>query len=65
MYFLSRQQKDEESYDDHNHSSTVPGEWDRRLTSRAERYAAGKALRSKAPRSSHADGRQTPNAQTL
>ena len=34
--------------------STVPGEWDRRLTSRAERYAAGKALRSKAPRSSHA-----------
>ena len=34
--------------------STVPGEWDRRLTSRAERSAAGKALRSKAPRSSHA-----------
>src|SRR5258707_3644897 len=34
--------------------STVPGEWDRRLTSRAERYATGKALRSKTPRSSHA-----------
>ena len=34
--------------------SSVPGEWDRRLTSRAERSAAGKALRSKAPRSSHA-----------
>jgi len=34
--------------------STVPGEWDRHLTSRAERYAAGKALRSKASRSSHA-----------
>jgi uncharacterized protein (DUF2252 family) len=33
---------------------TVPGEWDRRLTSQAERYATGKALRSKAPRSSHA-----------
>src|SRR5256886_4846574 len=34
--------------------STMPGDWDRRLTSRAERSAAGKALRSKAPRSSHA-----------
>jgi uncharacterized protein (DUF2252 family) len=34
--------------------STVPGAWDRRLTSRAERSATGKALRSKAPRSSHA-----------
>jgi uncharacterized protein (DUF2252 family) len=35
--------------------SAVPDEWDRRLTSRAERYAAGKALRSKASRSSHAE----------
>ncbi|HEY6409315.1 MAG TPA: hypothetical protein VIY29_17785 [Ktedonobacteraceae bacterium] len=34
--------------------STMSEEWDRRLTSRAERYAAGKALRSKAPHSSHA-----------
>src|SRR5690349_20300245 len=34
--------------------TTVPDEWDRHLTSRIERYAAGKALRSKAPRSSHA-----------
>ena len=35
--------------------TTVPDEWDRRLTSRVERYAAGKALRSRAPRSSHAE----------
>ena len=35
--------------------STIPGEWTRDLTSRAERYAAGKALRSKAPRSSHGE----------
>lgn len=34
--------------------TTLPDEWDRRMTSRTERYAAGKALRSKAPRSSHA-----------
>jgi len=34
--------------------STMPDEWDRRLNSRTERYAAGKALRSEAPRSSHA-----------
>jgi uncharacterized protein (DUF2252 family) len=34
--------------------STIPDEGDRRLTSRAERYAVGKALRGKAPRSSHA-----------
>ena len=33
--------------------STLPTEWTRDLTPRAERYAAGKALRSKAPRSSH------------
>ena len=35
--------------------SAIPDEWDRRLTSRAERYAAGKALRSKASRTSHAE----------
>jgi uncharacterized protein (DUF2252 family) len=34
--------------------TTVPEEWDRQLTSREERYAEGRALRSKAPRSSHA-----------
>jgi uncharacterized protein (DUF2252 family) len=39
--------------------STIPGEWTRDLTSRAERYAAGKALRSKVPRSSH--GEWVPN----
>ena len=35
--------------------SSIPAEWDRNLTTRAERYAAGKALRSEAPRSSHAE----------
>ena len=35
-------------------SSTQTREWDRHLTSRAERTAFGKALRRKAPRSSHA-----------
>ena len=40
--------------------STMPDEWDRRLASRAERYAAGKALRSKAPRSSHAEWAPDP-----
>ena len=35
-------------------SSTETRDWDRHLTSRAERTAFGKALRSKAPRSSHA-----------
>jgi len=40
--------------------STEPREWDRSLTSRAERYAAGKALRSKAPRSSHASWAPDP-----
>ena len=34
--------------------STASGGWDQRLTSRAERTAFGKALRSKTPRSSHA-----------
>ena len=36
-------------------SPTVPTAWSRALTARAERYAAGKALRGKTPRSSHAD----------
>ena len=35
--------------------TSIPTEWDRNLTTRAERYAAGKALRNKAPRSSHAE----------
>jgi uncharacterized protein (DUF2252 family) len=34
--------------------SSIPTEWSRDLSTRAERYAAGKALRSKALRSSHA-----------
>jgi uncharacterized protein (DUF2252 family) len=34
--------------------TAIPEEWDRHLSSRVERYAAGKALRSKASRSSHA-----------
>ena len=34
--------------------STIPDEWDRRLSTRAERYATGKALRASVPRSSHA-----------
>lgn len=45
-------------------SSTIPDEWDCRLTARAERYAVGKALRDKAPRSSHAAWSQTPSALT-
>ena len=40
--------------------STVPDEWTRNLTTRAERYAAGKALRSKVPRSSHAEWAPDP-----
>ncbi len=40
--------------------STVPTEWGRELTSRAERYAAGKALRSKTPRSSHGEWAPDP-----
>jgi len=40
--------------------STIPGEWDRSLSSRAERYAAGKALRGKIPRSSHAQWAPDP-----
>ena len=41
-------------------SSPETREWDRRLSTRAERYAAGKALRSKAPRSSHASWAPDP-----
>src|SRR5258708_13291836 len=40
--------------------STVPTEWSRDLTSRVERYAAGKALRSKTPRSSHGEWAPDP-----
>ena len=43
--------------------SSIPAEWDRNLTTRAERYAAGKALRSKVPRSSHAEW--APDLQAL
>ena len=40
--------------------SSIPAEWDRNLTTRAERYAAGKALRSSVPRSSHAEWAPDP-----
>jgi uncharacterized protein (DUF2252 family) len=40
--------------------SSIPAEWDRNLTTRAERYAAGKALRSNASRSSHAEWAPDP-----
>src|SRR5260370_41924121 len=40
--------------------STVPGEWDRSLIARAERYAAGKALRARVPRTSHAEWAPDP-----
>ena len=40
--------------------TTMPEEWDRHLTSREERTAAGKALRSSAPRSSHAAWQPDP-----
>src|SRR5260370_12563358 len=40
--------------------SSIPAEWDRNLSTRTERYAAGKALRSKAPRSSHAEWAPDP-----
>ena len=40
--------------------SSIPAEWDRNLTTRAERYAAGKALRNEAPRSSHAEWAPDP-----
>src|SRR5437764_15089580 len=35
--------------------SSIPDEWTRDLSTRAERYAAGKARRSETPRSSHAE----------
>src|SRR3989442_13483029 len=35
--------------------SSIPDEWTRDLTTRAERYASGKARRSEVPRSSHAE----------
>ena len=40
--------------------SSVPADWDRNLTTRAERYAAGKARRSEAPRASHAEWASDP-----
>ena len=40
--------------------SSIPAEWDRNLTTRAERYAAGKALRNEASRSSHAEWAPDP-----
>jgi uncharacterized protein (DUF2252 family) len=40
--------------------SSIPAEWDRNLTTRAERYAAGKTLRSSVPRSSHAEWAPDP-----
>jgi uncharacterized protein (DUF2252 family) len=40
--------------------TAVPGEWDRSLTSRVERYAAGKALRASVSRSSHAEWSPDP-----
>ena len=40
--------------------SSIPAEWDRNLTTRAERYAAGKARRSETPRSSHAEWAPDP-----
>jgi len=43
-----------------NNPSSIPAEWTRDVSTRAERYAAGKALRSKAPRSSHAEWAPDP-----
>src|SRR5205814_3738925 len=40
--------------------SSIPDEWTRDLTTRAERYAAGKARRSETPRSSHAEWAPDP-----
>ena len=40
--------------------STVPGEWDRSLSARAERYAAGKALRARVHRTRHAEWAPDP-----
>src|SRR3974377_1534584 len=40
--------------------SSIPPEWDRNLTTRDERYAAGKALRNSVPRSSHAEWAPDP-----
>jgi uncharacterized protein (DUF2252 family) len=40
--------------------SSIPAEWDRNLTTRAERYAAGKARRNETPRSDHAEWAPDP-----
>ncbi len=44
----------------HTTSPTVPDAWSRELKTLAERYASGKALREKAPRSSHAEWTPDP-----
>ena len=41
--------------------SSIPAEWDRNLTTRDERYAAGKALRISVSRSSHAEWAPDPD----
>ncbi len=41
-------------------SPTIPAAWSRELKTRAERYAAGKALRRQVPRSSHAEWAPDP-----
>src|SRR5438128_12302729 len=38
-----------------NNPSSIPAEWTRDVSTRAERYAAGKERRSSVPRSSHAE----------
>ncbi len=43
-----------------NNPSSIPNEWTRDLSTRAERYAAGKARRSETPRSSHAEWAPDP-----
>jgi uncharacterized protein (DUF2252 family) len=42
-------------------SPTVPDAWSRELKTRAERYAAGKVLRGKAPRTSHGEWAPDPD----
>jgi hypothetical protein len=46
--------------DDHTPYPTIPESWSRELHTRAERYAAGKALRSPVPRSSHGEWSPDP-----
>ena len=44
----------------HTTSPTVPDAWNRELKTQSEQYAAGKALRDKAPLSSHAEWAADP-----